>query len=133
MADAGFREGPATSSIAIIGASADPTKYGNKAVRAYHKAGYRVYPINPNAAEVAGLQAYASVLEVPGEIETASMYVPPTVGLMVAEQLAEKGIKEVFMNPGSESPELVAKLKGLGLKVTQACSILAVGTSPEDV
>mgnify|MGYP001583149540 FL=1 len=52
-------------SIAIIGASTDRTKVGNKAVRVYKDKGYQVYPIHPKATEIEGQKAYRSVLDVP--------------------------------------------------------------------
>ena len=72
-------------SVAIIGASRDRRKYGNRAVRAYLAQGYTVYPINPHAQQVEGLTAFRSVLDVPGPIDRASLYVPPQVGLTVLD------------------------------------------------
>ena len=66
--------------VAVIGASSNRNKFGNRALRAYQQQGYTVVPINPHEAEVEGLKAYASVLDVPGPIDMASFYVPPEVG-----------------------------------------------------
>ena len=94
---------PTARRIAVIGASSHRHKYGNRAVRAFRSQGYEVLPINPHEAEVEGLTAYRSVLDVPGEIDMASFYVPPDVGLRVIDEIARKGIKEVWFNPGAES------------------------------
>lgn len=118
--------------IAVIGASSNRAKYGNKAVRAYVAAGWTVYPVNPNEEEIEGLRAYPSVLDVPGEIDEASFYLPPKWGLAVADEVIAKGIPRVYLNPGAESPELVAKLQAAGVEVIQACSIVAVGRSPAE-
>ena len=67
--------------VAVIGASADPTKFGNKALRAFRHHGYTVIPINPNAKTVEGEPAYASVLDYPGPIDEATVYVPPDIGV----------------------------------------------------
>ena len=120
-----------SDTIAIIGASTNREKYSNRAVRAYRAEGYTVYPVNPNAEEIEGLKAYPSVLDVPGDIELASVYLPPKWGLRVADDIIAKGIPEVFLNPGAESPELVAKLEDAGVTVVQACSIIAVGGDPD--
>jgi predicted CoA-binding protein len=119
-------------SIAIIGASANRSKYGNKAVRAYHERGYTVYPIHPAQTEVEGLPAYKSVLDVPEAIDVATFYVAPAVGLKVIEEVARKGIREVLLNPGAESAELLRRAKELGIEATVACSILAVGRYPSE-
>ncbi len=120
-----------SDTIAIIGASTNREKYSNRAVRAYRAEGYTVYPVNPNAEEIEGLKAYPSVLDVPGDIELASVYLPPKWGLRVADDIIAKGIPEVLLNPGAESPELVAKLEDAGVTVVQACSIIAVGGDPD--
>ncbi len=120
-------------SIAIIGASNNHEKFGNKAVRAYLQKGYTVYPINPKEEVIEGLKAYKSVLEVPGPIEQASFYILPQVGLKVIEEIAKKGIKEVYLNPGTESNELYEKAQKLGVTPIVACSIVAVGISPSQL
>jgi acyl-CoA synthetase (NDP forming) len=116
--------------VAVIGASSDRGKFGNKAVRAFLHHGDIVVPINPKEPEVEGLKAYASVLDVPGPIDMATFYVPARLGLAVVDEVAKKGIGEVWFNPGAESPELVAKARALGLRAIAACSIVAIGESP---
>ena len=119
--------------VAVIGASNNRDKFGNKALRAFRQQGYTVIPINPNEAEVEGLKTYASVLDVPGAIDMASLYVPPHIGEQVIGEIAQKGIAEVWLNPGTESDELIAKAESLGLPIIQACSIVNVGVSPHDL
>ena len=116
--------------VAIIGASADRSKFSNKAVRAFVRQGYTVYPVHPKEAEIEGLTAYKSVVDIPGPVEMASLYLPPAVGMRVVEDVARKGIPEVWLNPGAESPELVEKVRSLGLKPIVACSIVGIGESP---
>ena len=93
--------------VAVIGASNDRRKFGNRALRAYQAQGYTVVPINPHEPQVEGLQAYASVLDVPGPIDMASFYVQPEVGEQVIEEVARKGIAEIWLNPGADSDALV--------------------------
>jgi predicted CoA-binding protein len=120
--------------IAIIGASADRSKFGNKAVRAFQRRGYEVYPIHPKATEIEGLPAYASLDEVPrSDFERVSFYVPPAIGLTVLDQVARKQVEEVWLNPGAESPDLEARARELGLNVIVGCSILAVGVNPHEL
>lgn len=116
--------------VAIIGASTDRRKFGNKALRAFSAAGYRAIPITPNHAEVEGQPAYASVLDVPGDIDMATFYVPPEIGERVIDGIARKGIREVWFNPGAESASLVSRARALGLQPVQACSIVGIGMSP---
>ena len=117
-------------SVAIIGASRVPQKYGNRAVRAYRRQGWTVYPVNPNEPEVEGLKTYASIAEIPGPVDRASLYVPPHVGVTLLEAIKEKGVGELWVNPGAESDELIEKAERLGLTTIQACSIVDIGERP---
>jgi len=116
--------------VAIVGASPNRRKFGNKALRAFREAGYLAVPITPNHSEVEGEKAYATVLDYPGTFDMASVYVPPHVGETVLEGLARKGIAEVWFNPGAESDRLITRAKALGLQPIQACSIIGIGMSP---
>lgn len=119
--------------VAVIGASSNRRKFGNRAVRAFREQGYTVVPINPHEREVEGLPAYPSVLDVPWSIDMASFYVPPEVGERVIEEVAKKGIAEVWLNPGSESDILVARARALNVEPIVACSIIAIGKNPYDL
>jgi predicted CoA-binding protein len=116
--------------VAIIGASADRRKFGNKALRAFRTQGYTVVPINPNATEVEGEKAYASVLDYPGEFDEASVYLGADAGLPVMDDIAKKGIPIVWLNPGADEPQVVSRAKALGINLRVACSILGIGDSP---
>jgi predicted CoA-binding protein len=119
--------------VAVIGASSDRTKFGNKAVRAFARQGYAVVPIHPREEQIEGLKAYKSVLDVPGAIDMATMYVARAVGMQVIEEVAQKGIPEVWLNPGADSPEVADRARELGLRTVVACSILGVGESPHEL
>jgi hypothetical protein len=116
--------------VAVIGASSDRRKFGNRALRAFRDQGYTVIPINPNEREVEGLKTYASVLDVPGPIDMASFYVQPEVGERVIDEVARKGIAEVWLNPGADSDELIARARTLKIEPIVACSIVAIGQNP---
>ncbi len=117
--------------IAIIGASKNRNKYGNKALRAWIKAGAEAIPVNPHEEEIEGIKCYKSVKDIPGKLEEASFYVPPTIGLTVVNDCKEKGIKKAYLNPGSESEELIKALKEAGIEPIMACSIIAAGENPD--
>ena len=117
-------------SVAVIGASTAHHKYGNKAVRAYLRQGWTVYPVNPNETTVEGLKVYPTITDVPGPVDRVSMYVPPSVGISLLEAIKAKGTAELFLNPGSESDALLARAEALGLEAIQACSIVDIGERP---
>ena len=116
--------------VAVIGASNDRHKFGNRAVRAFRQQGYTVVPVNPHEAEVEGLKAYPSILDVPGPVDMASLYVPPEIGEQVIADIARKGVPEVWLNPGEESDALIARARALDIQPIVACSIVAIGQNP---
>ncbi|MGQ0736531.1 MAG: CoA-binding protein [Acidobacteriota bacterium] len=118
--------------VAVIGASPDRRKFGNKGLRAFRAAGYRVVPINPHHAFIEGERAYATVMDYPGVIDLATLYVPPEVGESLVDQLADKGIEEVWVNPGAESETLTRRARARGLRAIEACSIIGIGLSPSE-
>jgi uncharacterized protein len=119
--------------IAIIGASNDRTKYGNKAVRAYLSQGYAVYPVNPKETLIEGLPVFSKLGDLPVRPQLVSVYVGPATLLKLLPEIAAKGCDELWLNPGTESPEVLAEAARLGLNVVQACSIVGVGMSPADL
>jgi predicted CoA-binding protein len=117
---------------AVIGASNDRTKYGNKAVRAFQKAGYEVLPINPTEPIVEGLTAYPSINDVPGPIDTVTVYVRPAILVKLLPDIAAKGCRQLYLNPGTSSDTVRAETQRLNLPAIETCSILAIGQSPSD-
>jgi predicted CoA-binding protein len=119
--------------VAVIGASTNRSKFGNRAVRAYRAQGYRVIPIHPREAEIEGLPAFKSVLDVPMPIDIASFYVPPEIGERVIDDVVAKGVREVWLNPGADSDALINKTRALGIRPVVACSIVALGLNPHQL
>src|ERR1043165_821447 len=120
-------------SVAIIGASRDRTKWGNKSLRAFRQRGYTVYPVNPNEPEVEGIAAFKSIKDVPVRPEMISVYVRPPIVLKLLPDIAARGCDELWLNPGTESDEVLAEAGRRGLTIVQACSILGVGLSPSEL
>ena len=116
--------------VAVVGASNDRRKFGNKALRAFRAEGHTVIPINPHEQQVEGLKAYASVLDVPGSIDMATVYVQPDVAYGLLAEFEQKGIPEIWVNPGAESDALLEEARRRKLNVIAACSIIGLGRSP---
>lgn len=117
--------------VMVIGASNHRQKFGNRAVRAYLRAGHEVLPVNPHEEDVEGLPCFHSVHDVPGDIDRTLFYVPPEIGLEVMDELAQRGkIGELWLNPGAESPELIEKARALGFEPILGCAIIAIGERP---
>jgi hypothetical protein len=119
--------------VAIVGASRDRSKYGNKSVRAHLQAGFQVYPVNSRGGEIEGLPVFARLADLPEkQLDRISIYVPPDVGLRLLPEIAAQDISvgELWFNPGSESDELLDEARRLGLDPIVACSIVDLGLSP---
>jgi len=118
---------------AILGASADPAKFGHKAVLAYARQGYAVWPVNPKEPHIAGHLAYRDIASLPGRPEVISAYLPPQILLGLLPVIAQRGCDELWLNPGTDSLEVVAEAQRLGLPVIRACSIVGLGLSPSQL
>jgi uncharacterized protein len=119
------------NTVAIIGASNDRSKFGNKAVRAYSQRGYEVYPINPHETVIEGLPVLKSIRDLPLRPRRISVYVPPPVVLKLLPDIAAIGCDELWLNPGTESNEVLSEANRLGLNIVQACGIVDIGLSPK--
>ncbi|GJM22432.1 MAG: CoA-binding protein [Planctomycetota bacterium] len=112
--------------IVVLGASADPAKYGNRCVRMYASAGWRVLPVNPKGGTIEGLPVLRSLDEVDEHVDRLSLYLPPARGVDALPDIARVKPDEVFVNPGAESPELSARAAELGVPVREACALVAL-------
>jgi predicted CoA-binding protein len=119
--------------VAILGASADRGKFGNKSVRAHAACGWTVYPVNPKGGAIEVLPVCSSLSEVPAaRLDRVSVYLPPALAVHAMDEIATKGAGEVWLNPGADEPQVVDRARALGLKVVTACSIVALGVSPAE-
>ncbi len=114
---------------AVVGASADRSKYGNKVLRCFLQHGWEVHPIHPKLAEVEGLKAFATLAEVPVQLRCISIITPPAITERVVEEAAQVGVRIVWMQPGAESPAAVARAKALGMQVIAGgpCLLVVAG------
>jgi len=93
--------------FAVVGVSRNPSKFGYIIYQDLKRKGYKVFPINPNAKMINGDKAYASLSELPIQPDVVDMVVPPNVALDVVKECYKLGIQKVWLQPGSESDELI--------------------------
>lgn len=117
--------------FAVIGASTNRDKYGNKVLRAYQQNNKIVYPINPRADEIEGLKAYPDLASLPELPHGISIITPPTITEQVVEQAVSLGIKHIWMQPGAESAKAVdhARENGVNIVAYGACALVVMGYS----
>jgi predicted CoA-binding protein len=117
--------------IAVLGASKDRSKFGNKCVRAYREAGWEVFPVNLGSADpIEGLATHRALADVPAELDRISVYLPPPVTLELLPDIAAKGAGEVWLNPGAADARVLDEARRRGLNVRPGCSIVDIGLSP---
>ena len=90
-----------------------------------------MFPVNPKEESVEGLQAFKSIADVPVRPQMITVYLPPPILLKVLPDIAVRGCDELWLNPGTESDDVITEAERLKLNVIQACSIVAVGVSLE--
>lgn len=110
--------------VVVLGASPKPERYSNKAIRLLQEHGHKVYPVHPAIAEVEGLPVSASLLDINVPIDTVTMYVSPKLSMPIANELIQLKPGRVIFNPGTESPELQAKLAEAGIAYEEACTLV---------
>jgi uncharacterized protein len=119
--------------VAILGASADRRKFGNKALRAHQRAGYEVFAVNPKGGQIEGLPVYLRLADVPpAHLDRVSVYLPPPATRAALDEIAGKGCDELWLNPGTSSPEVLQRARALGLNPIEGCSIVELGMSPSE-
>ena len=110
---------------AVVGASQDRNKYGNRVFRSLRQAGYVVYPVNPNCTEVEGAETYARLADLTETPEVVNLVVPPAVTEQIVRQAHELGLTRIWMQPGAESDEAIAYCEERGMQVVyDACAMV---------
>jgi predicted CoA-binding protein len=114
---------------AVVGASSNREKYGNKVLRCYQQHGKEVFPINPRAAEIEGLRAYPSLEALPKPVAGISIITPPRITESVVEEAIRAGVKCIWMQPGAENDRAVRAAETAGLEVIAGgpCLLVVLG------
>ena len=112
--------------IAVVGASRNPEKYGHRVYRDLKEAGYAVYPVNPNAADILGDKCYPDLESLPVKPDVVNLVVQPKVTEEVVKACKELGITKVWMQPGSESEKAIEYCEANGIDaVYRVCIMVA--------
>ncbi len=121
--------------FAVVGASRDRAKYGNKVLRAYVQKQRDAHPVNPREKKIEGLACYSDLGSIPALVHGASIITPPHVTERVVEDAAEAGIKHLWMQPGAESELAVERAEELGLSVIFGgpCLLVVLGYREESL
>ncbi|MDD4352968.1 MAG: ATP-binding protein [Candidatus Nanoarchaeia archaeon] len=118
--------------IAIIGASPDHGRMSNKAIRAYLKKGFKVYPINPKYEVIEGLKVYSSLSQLNIKPEVISVYTNPEITKTLIDEIVKISPKKVFFNPGSTDKFTLQEIDKTKLNYERLCSIMAIDENPQE-
>lgn len=124
--------------VAIVGASADRHKFGNKAVRAYEADGYTVWPVNPKGGEIEGARVYRSLDELPDTPWEVAVYLHEDQAIAALDAVADMQqakddqVAVVYVPPGADTAQVMDHARDLGLYAVKTCPIVAIGHRPEE-
>jgi predicted CoA-binding protein len=115
--------------FAVVGASADRSKYGNKVLRCYQMHGYKVVPVNPKEKVIEGVECVPSVAALPDGVNSISVITPPQITEKVVEEAILKGIGNIWMQPGAESLKAVERCREAGINAIAdgSCILVVLG------
>jgi len=116
----------ASPAFGVVGASTNRQKFGNKVLRCYLLNGRNAIPVNPTEPEVEGVRCAATISDLPPDVLSISMITPPAVTVKLVPIAIEKGIQNIWMQPGAEHPEAVALCRQRGINVIADGSCLLV-------
>ena len=111
---------------AVVGATNNKDKFGCRIYKRLLKAGYEVYPVNPGIAEIDGAKCYATIADLPVIPDVVNIVVPAKIAVGIVKEAAEKGAKIVWLQPGSDKPEVVQAASEAGLEVIEDCVLTRI-------
>ena len=114
--------------VAVLGASNKPERYSHQAVVLLAKKGHAVFPVHPALAEIEGHRVFKRLADVPAPLHTVTMYVSPSLSTGLADEILAAKPARVVFNPGTENPELEAKLAAAGIETVRACTLVLLRT-----
>lgn len=114
--------------VAVLGASENPARYSHMAFGLLQEFGHEPIPVSPKLNNLEGKKAYASLREIPGKVDTLTVYVGPELSTKLASEIVALKPGRVIFNPGSENPRLQAELAKAGIPVEEACTLVLLRT-----
>jgi len=114
--------------VVVLGASSNPSKFGHRAVQAFLHAHWFVIPVNPRETLILGLPCKASMNDIPGPVDVVSAYLPPSVLIPLLPAIARMGCRELWLNPGTDTAEVLEAARSLGIHAVPCCSLVRLAS-----
>lgn len=119
-----IKEFMAQKKFAVIGATDNAEKYGNRIFKSLTGRGYEVYPVNPNLKEIEGVKCYPTLSDIPVKVEVVDFVVPPSVTESILKECKKLGLDNIWLQPGSESDAAIAFCRDNKLKVVYGTCVM---------
>jgi len=119
---------PNKKRVVVMGASANPDRYSNMAIRLLLEHGHEVIPVHPKLDEVEGLKVFHHLNEINDPVDILTLYVGPDTSSAAAEAILQLRAGRVIFNPGSENSDLAQRLSQAGIAHEQACTLVLLRT-----
>ncbi len=116
------------SRVAVVGASAKPERYSNRALRMLQSAGHAPIPVSRLGQDILGLKGFPTVSAIPDPVDTVSMYLSPEKQGPVIRDILAARPRRVIFNPGAENPEAYSRLSAAGIEAVEACTLVLLST-----
>jgi predicted CoA-binding protein len=119
-----IKEFMAKKRFAVVGATDNAEKYGNRIFKNLTGRSYEVYPVNPNLKEIEGVKCYPSLADVPVKVDVVDFVVPPKVTESILKECKRLGLDHIWLQPGSESETAIAYCRDNNLKVVYGTCVM---------
>lgn len=114
--------------VAILGASAKPERYANKAQVLLREHGHTVFPVSPTGAEILGVAGFSALSEITEKIDTLTLYLGPDRLAPLIDDIISAKPERIIFNPGTESAEAMAAFQEAGIACEEACTLVLLNT-----
>ena len=116
--------------LAIAGVSRNPKKFGRHVYDHLREHGYKVYPVNPNTDNIDGDKCYPSIQELPSSVDRIFIVTPPGKTEESVKQTLDKGIRNVWIQQKSDTPEALELMEGKDINlIHNKCIFMFAGLS----
>jgi hypothetical protein len=114
--------------VVVLGASPKPDRYAYRAMQMLRQFGHRAIPVNPAFDEILGETCYGKLSDVPGSVDTVTMYLGKQRSDPLIDQIIAAKPKRIIMNPGAENDDLAAKAEAAGIEPVFDCTLVMLQT-----
>ena len=115
--------------VVVVGASAKPERYSNRAVRLLIQHGHDVVPIHPTESLIEGIPVVPTLEGLSGHVNTVTLYVSAKRSSTLEDAITSLKPNRVIFNPGAENPDLRAALEAQGIHTEEACTLVLLNTN----